>query len=160
HNLRVLIADNAPNAQFFNDKESITADPVHAGTAYAVWDRLETPNGNPRASQRTAAFTGPAMFAKTTDGGATWSAPRVIVGTKQPKQTIGNQIVVDRNTGTLYDFFDLIQPPSSRPYNVAFVKSTDGGATWSEPQVVASELTKGVTDPNTGDAIRTGDIIP
>jgi hypothetical protein len=84
----------------------------------------------------------------------------VIVPTAQNQQTIGNQIVVDPTSGTLYDFLDLIVPPSSHPYNVAFVKSSDGGATWSSPQIVASELTVGVIDPNTGQLIRTGDIIP
>jgi hypothetical protein len=83
----------------------------------------------------------------------------VIIPTGQNRQTIGNQVLVGPD-GTLYDFTDLIVPPSSRPFNVAFVKSTDGGATWSAPQVVASELTVGVTDPNTGQPIRTGDIIP
>jgi hypothetical protein len=159
-NVRILIADNAPNFQFFNDKESVTADPVTAGTAYATWDRLETPNGNPRASHNTSAFTGPTLFSKTTNGGRTWSTPQVIVATGQHRQTIGNQIVVDRRTGTLYDFFDLIAPPNSHPYSVAFVKSTDGGATWTQPQVVAGLLTSFVSDPNTGDSIRTGDIIP
>jgi hypothetical protein len=157
---KTLIADNAPNFQFFNDKESVTADPVTAGTAYAVWDRLEAPNGNPRASERTNAFTGPAMFSKTVDGGGTWSAPSVMVTTGSHRQTIGNQIVADPRTGTLYDFFDLLQPPNSRRENVAFVKSTNGGTTWSAPQIVASELTVGVVDPNTGQQIRTGDIIP
>jgi hypothetical protein len=159
-NLSVIQADNAPNFQFFNDKESVTADPVHAGTAYVVWDRLQGPSGNPRASLHTHAFTGPGYFSKTTDGGKTWSTPAVIVPTGQNRQTIANQIVVDPRTDTLYDFFDLIQPPNSRPYNVAFVKSSDGGATWSSPQVISSLLTVGVSDPNTGQLIRTGDIIP
>jgi hypothetical protein len=160
-NLQALIRDDAPNFQFFNDKESITADPTHAGVAYAVWDRLELPNGNPYANLHTAAYKGNAYFAKTTDGGQTWSTPQVIVSTPSNQQTIGNQIVVDRNTGTLYDFFNLIKPPFGvTAYKVAFVKSTDGGATWTSPQILANLRSIGVTDPNTGQAIRTGDIIP
>src|SRR6266705_366242 len=80
-NLSVLIADNAPNFQFFNDKESVTADPAKAGVAYAVWDRLESPNGNPDAELHTRAFRGPTFFAKTTNGGLTWSSPKIIVNT-------------------------------------------------------------------------------
>ncbi len=160
-NLSVLIADNAPTTQFFNDKESVTADPVHAGTAYAVWDRLESPNGNPYANMHTAAFRGPAYFSKTTDGGLTWRPPQVIVNLPSRQQTIGNQIVVDRTTGTLYDFFDLIRPPFNiTAFKVAFIKSTDQGNTWTKPQVIADLRTVFVTDPNTGQAIRTGDIIP
>ena len=69
----VLIANDEPTTQFFNDKESVTANPVKAGTAYAVWDRLELPNGNPYANLHTKAFRGPTLFSKTTDGGKTWS---------------------------------------------------------------------------------------
>ena len=160
-NLSVLIADNAPNFQFFNDKESVTADPVRAGVAYVVWDRLESPNANPDAELHTAAFRGPAMFAETTNGGKTWSSPRVIVNTPSRQQTIGNQIVADPRNGTLYDFFDLISPPFNvTAFKVAFIKSTDGGATWTKPKMIADLRTVFVSDPNTGQAIRTGDIIP
>ncbi len=160
-NLSVLIADNEPNFQFFNDKESVTADPVHPGVAYAVWDRLESPNANPDAELHTAAFRGPALFAKTTNGGLTWSSPRVIVNTPSRQQTIGNVIVVDPRNGTLYDFFDLITPPFNvTAFKVAFIKSTDGGATWTKPHIINDLRTVFVNDPNTGQAIRTGDIIP
>ena len=159
-NLTTIIADNAPTLQFFNDKESVTADPTKAGVAYAVWDRLEEPNGNPDANLHTAAFRGPAFFAKTTNGGLTWSSPKIIVNTPSRQQTIGNQIVVAPN-GTLYDFFDLISPPFKvTAFKVAFIKSTDGGNTWTKPQIIANEETVFVSDPNTGQAIRTGDIIP
>ncbi len=160
-NLSVIIADNEPTTQFFNDKESVTADPSKAGVAYAVWDRLQSPTGNPYANLHTAAFRGPAYFSKTTNGGHTWSPPQVIVNTSSRQQTIGNQIVVDPVTGALYDFFDLITPPFSvTAFKVAFIKSTDGGNTWTKPQVIANLRTVFVTDPNTGQAIRTGDIIP
>ncbi|KVM57875.1 hypothetical protein WJ58_11655 [Burkholderia ubonensis] len=157
----LLIADNEPTTQFFNDKESVTANPVKAGTAYAVWDRLELPNGNPYANLHTQAFRGPTLFSKTVDGGKTWSKARVIVHVPSRQQTIGNQIVVDPKSGTLYNFFNLIQPPFSKAAGkVAFIKSTDDGATWTKPQVIAGLQTVGVTDPNTGEPVRTGDIIP
>lgn len=159
-NLSVLIANNEPTTQFFNDKESVTADPYIAGTAYAVWDRLELPNGNPYANLHTQAFRGPSLFSKTTNGGQTWSPPQVIVSTPSRQQTIGNQIVVGRD-GTLYDFFNLIKPPfSAAAGKVAFIRSNDGGATWSKPQIVADLRTVGVVHPNTGHEVRTGDIIP
>lgn len=160
------LKEDLGTTQFFNDKESVTADPVTPGTAYAVWDRLVSPNGNPKASAHASAFSGPAWFAKTTDGGATWTPAKVIVPTANRQQTIGNQIVVDPRTGTLYDFFDLILNSgpngSSKLHgtNVAFAKSTDAGTSWSAPQIVSNLGSVGVTDPNTGAPIRTGDIIP
>jgi hypothetical protein len=63
--------------------------------------------------------------------------------------------------GTLYDFFDLIRPPFNvSAFKAAFVKSTDGGNTWTKPSIIANMETVFVTDPSTGQAIRTGDIIP
>ena len=43
--------------QFFNDKESITADRTDPRFVYAVWDRLAAAGG------------GPAYFARSADGG-------------------------------------------------------------------------------------------
>lgn len=165
-------ACNNDKSYLFNDKNSVTADPVHPGVAYQVWDRLVAPPATGAGFQHERAYFGPALMSKTVDFGRTWSNPQVIVGGASQNQTIGNQIVIDQQTGTLYDFFNLIQNASNaggnRGYNVAFVKSSDGGATWSKPTVVASIQTAGVSDPNNLNPYtnappapsRTGDIIP
>ena len=110
--VNTLIRDE-DGTRFFNDKESVTANPKKAGEAYAVWDRLELPNDNPDANLHTQAFRGPTYFSKTTNGGKSWSSPKQIVSFgSSRKQTIGNQILVDpRHPRTLYNFFDLITPP-------------------------------------------------
>ena len=77
---------------FFNDKNTITADPTDANYVYAVWDRLGASGG------------GPAFFARTTDGGNTWEAARSIFDPGPQSQTIGNVIVVLPN-GTLVNLF-------------------------------------------------------
>ena len=153
--------------QFFNDKESVTADPnpTHAGTAYVVWDRLVSPSHSPDADLRAHAFEGPSWFTKTTDGGKTWTGTRPIFDPGQNSQTIGNQIVVDPRTGVLYDFFQLFQTTGSpnftpRGSSVSFISSSDGGNTWSQPTVVSTEQTAADTDPNTGAAIRTALSLP
>src|SRR5260370_5140513 len=63
---------------FFNDKESITADPGKAGTAYVVWDRLVAPSHSPDADLRAHAVPGPSRFSKTTDGGQTRTDTRAL----------------------------------------------------------------------------------
>jgi photosystem II stability/assembly factor-like uncharacterized protein len=150
--------------QFATDKNSITADPLRPGVAYSVWDTLTSPNGNPQANLHTQAFNGPAYLSITTDGGRSWSTPQIIFNMASRQQTIGNQVLVDRaHPGTLYDFTNFIRPPNSRTKSddtIAFVKSTDGGQTWSDPRVVTDMNDVPVVDPNTGEAVRTGDIIP
>jgi len=145
------------------DKNATTADPTKNGTAYTVWDTLIEPTDNPDDNPHTAAYTGPAFFSKTTDGGQTWSPAKVIIDTKNRTQTIGNIVVVDPRNGDLYDFTDLIVSPNTPIQGtrsndlLAFVKSTDGGDHWTMPQVIAPFNSLGVIDPNTGKHLRVGD---
>jgi hypothetical protein len=169
------------NFQFFHDKESVTADPTRPGTAYVVWDVLIGPNMSVEADLHAHSFEDVTLFSKTVNYGATWSPVREINNnvhnsTNQNNQTIGNIIVVDRN-GALYNFFDQIfntgsnaggNPNGAHGFNVAFQKSTNGGDTWSDPQLISDLRSVGVFDPNNVDPrtnkapapIRTGDILP
>jgi hypothetical protein len=149
--------------QFFNDKESVTADPVLAGVAYVVWDRLVSPSGSPDADLHARAFEGPTWFSQTKDGGTSWTDTGPIFDPGQNSQTIGNQIVVDPNTGTLYDFFQRLQTTGSpkftpRGSSLGVITSTDGGKTWSGPTVISDEHSVPDVDPNTGAALRTASI--
>lgn len=112
-------------------------------------------------------FTGPAMFSRTVDGGVTWSKPQPIVATAVNEQTIGNPIVVDHQTGFLYDFFNYIDGAGRN--NIEMVVSVDMGQTWSKPSYVQRLFTTaetracgcGVVDPrDPNKRLRTGDIIP
>jgi hypothetical protein len=162
-NIHAIPGGIFPTTDMSTDKNATTADPVHAGVAYTVWDTLQFPTDNPDDNPHTQAYTGPAYFSKTVDGGKTWSQAKVIVDTGNRQQTIGNIIVVDPSSGTLYDFTDLIVSPNT-PFRgtrsnaqLAFVKSTDGGATWTQPQVIAPFNSLGVVNPNTGQRARVGD---
>jgi hypothetical protein len=174
-----------------DDKESVTADPQRAGWAYAVWDQLQdifppcpaTParaavnRGREGQRQAQAAatgpkpcpglFTGPAFFSRTRDGGKSWSKPGPIVPTGVNEQTIGNEIVIDRQKGVLYDFFNFINTAGED--NIEMVYSTDQGSTWSSRQYVQRLATTaelrpcfcGVVYPgDPSKSLRTGDIIP
>lgn len=169
-NQRLIKADRGTSpvfeaTQFFNDKESITADPIHAGTAYVVWDRLMGPSQSPDAALHARAFRGPTWFSKTTDGGKTWTGTRAIFDPGQNSQTIGNQILVNQQTGILYDFFERFQTTGSpkftpRGLSVGFISSSDGGNTWSSPTVVSTQQTVDDFAPNTGALLRTGAGLP
>jgi hypothetical protein len=163
--LNVIRADNGQN-QLFNDKESVTADPTRPGTAYAVWDQLVGPVDNEAVLLHNfSSFTGPTYFAKTTNDGVTWSPSKIIVPMRQRQQSIANVIVVAPN-GTVYDFFTLITatgpnkgPQSTAPHAlaIAFIKSTDAGVTWTSPHIVNTINDVPVSDPNTGQTLRTAD---
>jgi hypothetical protein len=171
-NARLIKSDQGTSpvfefTQFFNDKESVTADPrpTHAGTAYVVWDRLEAPSGSPDAALRAHAFRGPTWFSKTTDGGHSWTGTRAIFDPGERSQTIGNIVVVDPRNGALYDFFEQFQTTGSpnavpRGLSVGFVKSTDGGSTWSGVTTVSNQILANDVDPNTGQPLRTGAGLP
>jgi hypothetical protein len=179
--LREDNSNSGPLANLFNDKESITADPVDTNNVYAVWDRIESPNNNPltppQAYAHALAFRGPTWFARSTNNGASWEPARKIFEPQPSRvQTIGNQIVVLPN-GTLVDGFNYITGSNGqdihRGDNAAVIFSTDQGTTWSSnPTIIANMGDVGVRDPEPvnclGDntpstpclLVRTGDILP
>jgi len=151
----------------FNDKESITADPTNSNYAYAVWDRFVTPAGTSRASIpgffNSRSFRQPIWFARTTNGGQTWEPARNIFDPSEFNGTVGNQIVVLPN-GDLVNVFDFFLLASNRHglrgANIAVIRSTDKGATWSREIIVAKDLGQGALDPDTGRPIRAEGGIP
>ncbi|HLX28555.1 MAG TPA: sialidase family protein [Casimicrobiaceae bacterium] len=125
---------------FFNDKDSITADPIAPGTAYATWDRLDPTNH------------GPSYFARTTDGGMSWEAARPIYDPGGINQTINNQIVVSISASgeaTLLDMFTVIDAGQNGLFTdkLVLVRSPDRGISWSAPIVVSDIRSIGAYDP-------------
>ena len=153
-------ADVAPF--FFNDKESITADPADANHVYAVWDRIRKPGGAKSVNaEHSFAFRGDTLFSRTTDGGASWEEPRTILSRTKLIGSIGNQIAVLPD-GTLLDIFDLAQGSGKNApgFDIMVQRSTDRGVSWSEPSEVAPERSVRVFDPETGVSVRAGGGLP
>jgi hypothetical protein len=153
-------ADVAPF--FFNDKESITADPFNSNFVYAVWDRLRKPGEAESVNaEHSFAFRGDTLFSRTTDGGQTWEPPRTIYTRTSLTGTIGNQIAVLPD-GTLLDIFDRAQGSGKNApgFDIQVQRSTDHGVSWSEPIEVAPERAVRVFDPDTGLSVRAGGGLP
>jgi hypothetical protein len=151
-------------ANFFNDKETITADPTDSDFVYVTWQRIVAPNeqASARAGERAAAFRSIAWFARSDDNGASYDVVKPILNPGNKAQTIGNQIVVLPN-GDLVMLFNLIRNVGAnrnRGFTAAVMRSTDKGDTWSAPILIDRMLTDGVRDPADGHDVRTGDIIP
>lgn len=150
----------------FNDKETLTADPADARLVYATWQRIVSPSemAAQEAYDNAATFRSEAWFARSTDGGVTWEPARSVYGARGSfTQTIGNQVEVLPD-GTLINGFNLINAVSNRHgtrgYNVALIRSPDKGVTWTRETLVDRLLVDEVTDPETGQDVRTGDILP
>jgi hypothetical protein len=170
------VVGQAPNGNPFDDKELVFADPTRPRTAYAVWDRFVDVPGTPgtvvrepsrprpqaaRASRAaapaaTVAQSSPAMLSVTHDGGLHWSAPRAIVPAAANVFTGSNYVVVDRRRGTVYDFMDIFTPDNVD--HLAFVRSDDGGETWTAPRFFAEDQSVGANDPVTGEHVRAGGV--
>jgi hypothetical protein len=106
----------------FNDKESVTADPFRANTAYVAWTRDITST----------------WFAKTSDGGSSWSSPKRIFNSSRRGQS-GSVVAVLRD-GTLVD---VLQASSSDRTAFEAVTSRNGGTTWSRASRIASDRSPG-----------------
>ena len=137
-----LIRDDA---QFFNDKNSITADPTDANYVYAVWDRLNANGG------------GPTILVRSADGGLTWDAPRVPYDPGLRSQTIGNLVAVLPN-GTVALLLTRLDTNANNVTTASLhvLLSADKGISWTGPIRVADLLAVGARDPDNGTLIRDG----
>ncbi|HET9228576.1 MAG TPA: sialidase family protein [Thermoanaerobaculia bacterium] len=114
------VASVTRTPEFLHDNTAIAADPNRPGTAYVVTTRYQP-----------AARVAPAVMSKTIDGGKSWSPVREI--TPGSPTAGAPQMVIDPRTGHLFVFYDH----GPRGSQVSFVKSEDGGETWSQPVLVA-----------------------
>lgn len=139
-----LIQDAAP---FFNDKNSMTADPFDANFIYAAWDRLEQNAG------------GPAYFARSTDTGVTWGAAQAIHDPGPTSQIIGAEVVVSAEGEVLYFFTQIDAVGNQNQSSVVFLRSSDRGRTWATPFTIGRSLPVGTRDPDTGAQVRDGALL-
>jgi hypothetical protein len=132
--------------QVFNDKGSITADPLNSNFVYAVWDRLTSPTA------------GPSYFARTTTGGSAWQPARAIYDPGPMSQTLGNQIVILPGDVLLNVFTQIdTATDGSTKTSVRAIRSADHGSRWPLPAVVISELQAvGTTNPASNAPVRDG----
>ena len=158
-----LVRDTSGVAPFlFNDKETITADPTDPDFVYAIWDRLRFPSDSANFNaQHAFSFRGDIVFSRTTNGGETWEPARNIFEPRKNQATIGHQIVVQPD-GDLFDFFTLFQGSGNNApgASLAYITSSDQGATWSAPTVIRKIRFIGAFDPDTGLPIRAEGFVP
>ncbi len=120
---------------------------------------VELPNGDILCSFNVGGghfVTGGTDWARSTDGGETWTVEGTILPpTSDPKTTNALKLSISPDGGTVYAYGSRDYPQKGQGFGegrdeALFCRSTDGGRTWSEPQVVpfpfegALEITHGI----------------
>jgi hypothetical protein len=101
--------------------------------------------------------TGPTLLALSTNNGAGFASPKIIVSAGTDQQTIDNLVQVLPN-GKVYDFFTAINFTPAI-LNIGYVLSKDKGASWSAPTFVTDIQVSGVVSPDTGQGLRDASIL-
>lgn len=112
----------------FNDKPSVTADPSLPGRAYAVWT-----------------LEGEAYLAHTSDGGRSWSPPRLVERAPRRGGLLSSTIAVlpGRGGRLLHTFIAY----GRGGFRLEATRSGDGGAHWSAPSLVARLVRRSTAPP-------------
>ncbi|MBS1877975.1 MAG: exo-alpha-sialidase [Actinobacteria bacterium] len=136
----IVTSQNQTSATF-SDKEAVTADDAatspYFGNAYVCYSRFQG--------------EGPAVtisFSRSRDGGETWSAPLKLSRHNDPRNPPDRQgcAVKTDSEGNVYVVWEDVVKKQS-VFEMA--RSSDGGATFSKPSVIAN-----VTDVGAADGVR------
>jgi hypothetical protein len=139
------------NAALFSDKDQVWADNASSSPYFG---NVYICNVAFRGHGKGNATPEPVMVARSTDGGSSWTQQQVSSATNNPV-TGGRQGCAVRTDshGNVYAFW----LGASRGSNVHFMAvSTNGGASFGKPQLVAAVNVPGFVDPVSGDLVMDG----
>ncbi len=135
----------------FSDKEQIWADNASSsrffGNVYVCWASF-------RSNSHGQALPTPLTVARSSNGGDTWTTRQVGPATdnRNNAQADGCTVRTD-SKGNVYVFGIGVR--GGRSVQMMY-KSTDGGAHWTGPKVVAPVVAPGVLDPQLGRPVMDG----
>ncbi|MFL6233931.1 MAG: hypothetical protein ACJ76N_12420 [Thermoanaerobaculia bacterium] len=117
---------------------------------YAAWNDLSgdtgcTSGGGP-GTNAASTCKSRIFFARSTDGGATWSAPVKVNNQSGLNDQFNQWLVVDETNGKLaLMYYDTVGDSTRKSVNVYYQSSTDDGVTWSTPFKVTTASTNETT---------------
>lgn len=171
----VVVEDNSANA--LPDGERLAADSYPASRfrdrLYVTWTEFLS---SPLCADG-GTCSSPIYFARSSDGGVTWSKPVEISGNAAKLCFDGNLFDKKRKfhdcdldegsrpivlpNGTIVVLFDNANTLGVNPNNqILAVVSKNGGATWSRPRLVGRDIVDGEPQCNVGDGNGNEECIP
>lgn len=117
---QIVVVARAVTKFSFHDKEWITVDPTN-DYVYVVWVRFN------------ALLVGEMVFSRSTNGGLTWSSPKIISNATTGEFQVQGAYPVVTADGILH-----ITWVDFQTHRVRYVRSTDHGATFSAPVDIGS----------------------
>jgi hypothetical protein len=120
----------------YSDRSAVTADPFRRRRAYEVWTVRSGPEED----------TGSAWFSRSSNGGRTWSPPRLVYDPGKQDVAPFGVIAVLPHRVLLY-VTQVVAPSFS---DMMAARSVDGGRTWSRPALIAHASGNPAVDPDAG----------
>jgi hypothetical protein len=134
-----------PQAGFTDDLPSLVADPGNANRAFLTWSHFQY-TGDVQTG-------GDARFARSSDGGKSWSKPVEIRNSPQGKAIVESRLEL-LSGGTLLDVFG--EPPAqpvTAVQRIYATRSSNVGHTWSKPVQIGQVAQSPILDPDSGKPI-------
>ncbi len=114
---------------------------------YAAWTDLSGASGcrspaNEPGNNAASACKTRIWFARSTDGGATWSAPRMINNRAGKTDQFNQWLAVDETNGRIgVIYYDTVGDATRKSTNLWYQGSANDGTTWSAPLKVTTART-------------------
>jgi hypothetical protein len=134
-----------PDAGLTDDLPSVVADPASPDRAFLTWSHFEY-TGDVQTG-------GDARFARSVDGGESWSSPGEIRDSPEGKAIVESRLEL-LSHGTLLDVFgEAAAQPATATQRIYSTRSTDSGDAWSRPVEIARVAQNPIVDPDSGDPV-------